>query len=141
MKKRRTEEQKINIVHGREKSSDDIFVCVRVCTLNRRGLEHSPKNQLLIPLLLFVVSPSLMHAVVPVLALIADCSKLHKPTPDTCVTVCGVSELDACCDACARTRIDVELENEGLEDGLSNFRKYCGLLNTTETSQSCKAHA
>ncbi|XP_073525820.1 uncharacterized protein [Phyllobates terribilis] len=25
------------------------------------------------------------------------------PTPDTCVTVCGVSELDACTDACART--------------------------------------
>ncbi|KAK9110580.1 hypothetical protein Sjap_018640 [Stephania japonica] len=25
------------------------------------------------------------------------------PTPDTCVTVCGVSELDACADACART--------------------------------------
>ncbi|XP_041009645.1 uncharacterized protein At5g64816 isoform X1 [Juglans microcarpa x Juglans regia] len=25
------------------------------------------------------------------------------PIPDTCVTVCGVSELDACADACART--------------------------------------
>ncbi|KAL2528076.1 hypothetical protein Fot_20677 [Forsythia ovata] len=25
------------------------------------------------------------------------------PIPDTCVTVCGVSELDACSDACART--------------------------------------
>ncbi|KAK4409328.1 hypothetical protein Sango_0005800 [Sesamum angolense] len=26
-----------------------------------------------------------------------------EPIPDTCVTVCGVSELDACADACART--------------------------------------
>eukprot|EP01018_Ginkgo_biloba_P020432 Gb_18377 [translate_table: standard] len=25
------------------------------------------------------------------------------PTPNTCVTVCGVSELDACADACSRT--------------------------------------
>ncbi|KAL6345611.1 hypothetical protein AAG906_017341 [Vitis piasezkii] len=25
------------------------------------------------------------------------------PSHDTCVTVCGVSELDACSDACART--------------------------------------
>ncbi|KAG7034400.1 hypothetical protein SDJN02_04128, partial [Cucurbita argyrosperma subsp. argyrosperma] len=25
------------------------------------------------------------------------------PIPDTCVTVCGLSELDACTDACART--------------------------------------
>ncbi|XVE95192.1 hypothetical protein REPUB_Repub02eG0075200 [Reevesia pubescens] len=25
------------------------------------------------------------------------------PTTDTCVTVCGVSEVDACADACART--------------------------------------
>ncbi|CAM6100315.1 unnamed protein product [Calypogeia fissa] len=25
------------------------------------------------------------------------------PTPDTCVTVCGVSEMDACADACARS--------------------------------------
>ncbi|KAL8530756.1 hypothetical protein ACS0TY_007702 [Phlomoides rotata] len=25
------------------------------------------------------------------------------PIPDTCVTVCGVSELDACADTCART--------------------------------------
>ncbi|KAF3326495.1 hypothetical protein FCM35_KLT08125 [Carex littledalei] len=25
------------------------------------------------------------------------------PMPDTCVTVCGVSELDSCADACART--------------------------------------
>lgn len=32
---------------------------------------------------------------------VGDFSK--KPTPDTCVTVCGVSELDACTDACART--------------------------------------
>ncbi|CAN6443302.1 Uncharacterized protein EJ110_NYTH08302 [Nymphaea thermarum] len=26
-----------------------------------------------------------------------------EPTPDTCVTVCGVSQIDACADACART--------------------------------------
>lgn len=25
------------------------------------------------------------------------------PIPDTCITVCGVSEVDACADACART--------------------------------------
>ncbi|KAL3695835.1 hypothetical protein R1sor_009911 [Riccia sorocarpa] len=25
------------------------------------------------------------------------------PTPDTCVTVCGVSEVDACADACGRS--------------------------------------
>ena len=31
-------------------------------------------------------------------------SALSKdPTPDTCVTVCGVSESDVCTDACART--------------------------------------
>uniref|UniRef100_A0A7N0UL51 Uncharacterized protein n=1 Tax=Kalanchoe fedtschenkoi TaxID=63787 RepID=A0A7N0UL51_KALFE len=27
----------------------------------------------------------------------------EDPTPDSCVTVCGVSDLDACTDACART--------------------------------------
>ncbi|KAL0368350.1 UNVERIFIED_CONTAM: hypothetical protein Scaly_1053900 [Sesamum calycinum] len=32
---------------------------------------------------------------------VGACSK--EPIPDTCVTVCGVSELNACADACART--------------------------------------
>jgi hypothetical protein len=32
---------------------------------------------------------------------VGDFSK--DSTPNTCVTVCGVSELDACTDACART--------------------------------------
>lgn len=32
---------------------------------------------------------------------VGDFSK--DPTPNTCVTVCGVSELDACTDACTRS--------------------------------------
>ncbi|KAK4722523.1 hypothetical protein R3W88_012756 [Solanum pinnatisectum] len=70
-KKRRDEEERLNRTRGREKNSDDIFVCERVCTSNR------------------------------MLKKVGAFSK--DPTPDTCVTVCGVSELDACADACART--------------------------------------
>ncbi|KAL4573907.1 hypothetical protein LXL04_020728 [Taraxacum kok-saghyz] len=71
MKNRRAEEQKLKSARGREKSSDDIFVCERVCTSKR------------------------------MLNKVGAFSK--DPNPDTCVTVCGVSELDACADACART--------------------------------------
>ncbi|KAK2979983.1 hypothetical protein RJ640_006791 [Escallonia rubra] len=71
MKKRRAEEQRLKSARGREKSSDDIFVCERVCT-SKRMLKK-----------VGVFSKDL--------------------TPDTCATVCGVSELDACADACART--------------------------------------
>ncbi|KAL1822963.1 hypothetical protein ACET3Z_009741 [Daucus carota] len=71
MKNRRAEEQRLKSVRGREKSSDEIFVCERVCTSKR------------------------------MLKKVGAFSK--EPTPDTCVTVCGVSELDACADACART--------------------------------------
>ncbi|KAF9594413.1 hypothetical protein IFM89_031015 [Coptis chinensis] len=71
MKRRRAEEQRIKSARGREKSSDDVFVCERVCTSKR------------------------------MLKRVGAFSK--DPTPDTCVTVCGVSELDACSDACART--------------------------------------
>lgn len=71
MKRRRAEEQRIKSARGREKSSDDIFVCERVCTSKR------------------------------MLKRVGGFSK--DPTRDTCVTVCGVSELDACSDACART--------------------------------------
>uniref|UniRef100_A0A0V0GLQ0 Putative ovule protein n=1 Tax=Solanum chacoense TaxID=4108 RepID=A0A0V0GLQ0_SOLCH len=70
-KKRRDEEERLNRARGREKNSDDIFVCERVCTSNR------------------------------MLKKVGAFSK--DPTPYTCVTVCGVSELDACADACART--------------------------------------
>ncbi|KAI9082793.1 hypothetical protein K1719_035250 [Acacia pycnantha] len=51
-------------VRGREKSSDDIFVCERVYTSKR------------------------------MLKKVGSFSK--DPIPNTCVTVCGVSELDAC---------------------------------------------
>ncbi|CAL5419681.1 unnamed protein product [Camellia sinensis] len=71
IKRRRTEEQRIKGARGREKTSDDIFVCERVCTSKR------------------------------MLKKVGSFSK--DPIPDTCVTVCGVSELDACSDACART--------------------------------------
>ncbi|KAK9030312.1 hypothetical protein V6N11_031740 [Hibiscus sabdariffa] len=71
MKKRHAEEQKIKTARGREKSSDEVFVCERVCTSKR------------------------------MLKKIGAFSK--DPIPDTCVTVCGVSELDVCSDACART--------------------------------------
>lgn len=71
MKKRHAEEQRIKSARGREKSSDEIFVCERVCTSKR------------------------------MLKKVGAFSK--DPIPDTCVTVCGVSELDACADACART--------------------------------------
>ncbi|XP_010547633.1 PREDICTED: uncharacterized protein At5g64816-like [Tarenaya hassleriana] len=70
-KRRRAAEQRINSVRGREKSSDEIFVCERVC-ISKRMLKK-----------------------------VGAFSK--DPIPDTCVTVCGVSELDACSDACART--------------------------------------
>ncbi|KAI3899540.1 hypothetical protein MKW92_022764 [Papaver armeniacum] len=69
VKRRRAEEQRIKSARGREKSSDDIFVCERVCTSKR------------------------------MLKRVGAFSK--DPTPDTCVTVCGVSELDACSDALA----------------------------------------
>ncbi|KAG5251054.1 hypothetical protein OIU76_007332 [Salix suchowensis] len=71
MKKRRAEEQRLKSARGREKSSDEIFVCERVCTSKR------------------------------MLKKVGALSK--DPIIDTCVTVCGVSELDACADACART--------------------------------------
>ncbi|KAL9268494.1 hypothetical protein AKJ16_DCAP25538, partial [Drosera capensis] len=71
IKRRRAEEQNIKSARGREKSSDDIFVCERGCTSKR------------------------------MLKKVGAFSK--DPIPDTCVTVCGVSELDACSDACART--------------------------------------
>lgn len=71
VKRRRAEEQRLKAARGREKNSDDVFVCERVCTSKRmlKKVEVFSKD----------------------------------PTPDTCVTVCGVSELDACADACART--------------------------------------
>ncbi|XP_010444433.1 PREDICTED: uncharacterized protein At5g64816 isoform X1 [Camelina sativa] len=71
IKKRRGDEERIKSARGREKSSDEIFVCERVCTSKR------------------------------MLKKVGAFSK--DPIPDTCVTVCGVSELDACSDACART--------------------------------------
>ncbi|KAK9111142.1 hypothetical protein Scep_018661 [Stephania cephalantha] len=73
MRRRKAEEQRNKSARGggREKTSDDIFVCERVCTSKR------------------------------MLNKVGAFSK--DPTPDTCVTVCGVSELDACADACART--------------------------------------
>ncbi|XP_047318572.1 uncharacterized protein At5g64816 [Impatiens glandulifera] len=71
MKRRRDEEERMKTGRGREKTSDDIFVCERVCTSNR------------------------------MLKKVGAFSK--DPNPDTCVTVCGVSEIDACSDACART--------------------------------------
>lgn len=71
MRKRRAEEQRLKSARGREKSSEEIFVCERVCTSKR------------------------------MLKKVGAFSK--DPTPDTCVTVCGVSHLDACADACART--------------------------------------
>ncbi|KAK8930632.1 hypothetical protein KSP39_PZI017054 [Platanthera zijinensis] len=70
-KRRRAEETRLESARGREKSSDDIFVCERVCTSKR------------------------------MLKKVGAFSK--DPTPDTCITVCGVSLLDACTDACART--------------------------------------
>ncbi|QHO32135.1 uncharacterized protein DS421_8g247290 [Arachis hypogaea] len=71
VKKRNAEEQRLKSTRGRERSSDEIFVCERVCTSKR------------------------------MLKKVGSFSK--DPIPDTCVTVCGVSDLDACADACART--------------------------------------
>ncbi|KAL4288048.1 hypothetical protein AHAS_Ahas19G0247200 [Arachis hypogaea] len=71
LKARHAEEQKLKSARGRERSSDEIFVCERVCTSKR------------------------------MLKKVGSFSK--DPIPDTCVTVCGVSDLDACADACART--------------------------------------
>ncbi|XP_038982365.1 uncharacterized protein At5g64816-like [Phoenix dactylifera] len=71
VKRRRAEEQRLKSARRREKNSDDIFVCERVCTSKR------------------------------MLNKVGAFSK--DPTPNACVTVCGVSELDACADACART--------------------------------------
>ncbi|KAJ4750474.1 thionin-like protein [Rhynchospora pubera] len=70
-KVRGDEENRLKAARGREKNSDEVFVCERVCTSNR------------------------------MLKKVGAFSK--DPIPDTCVTVCGVSELDACADACART--------------------------------------
>ncbi|KAF2319709.1 hypothetical protein GH714_018148 [Hevea brasiliensis] len=64
MKKKSVEEQRLKSARGREKSSDEIFVCERVCTSKR------------------------------MLKKVGAFSK--DPTVDSCVTVCGVSELDAC---------------------------------------------
>ncbi|KAH1191708.1 Uncharacterized protein GmHk_20G058900 [Glycine max] len=71
LKKRRAEEQRLQSGRGRERNSDEIFVCERVCTSKR------------------------------MLKKLGSFSK--DPIPDTCVTVCGVSDVDACADACART--------------------------------------
>ncbi|MCE3050578.1 hypothetical protein HAX54_047607 [Datura stramonium] len=71
IRRNHAEEQRIKSARGREKSTDDIFVCERVCTSKR------------------------------MLKKVGAFSK--DPIPDTCITVCGVSELDACSDACART--------------------------------------
>ncbi|URE12794.1 hypothetical protein MUK42_35851 [Musa troglodytarum] len=71
VKGRHAEEQRLRSAQGREKNSDEIFVCERVCTSKR------------------------------MLNKVGAFSK--DPILDTCVTVCGVSELDACADACART--------------------------------------
>ncbi|XP_072979148.1 uncharacterized protein At5g64816 isoform X1 [Typha angustifolia] len=71
LKRRHAEEQRLKSARGREKNSDEIFVCERVCTSKR------------------------------MLKKVGAFSK--DPIRDTCVTVCGVSELDACADACART--------------------------------------
>lgn len=71
VRNRCAKEQRPKAARGREKSSDEIFICERVCTSKR------------------------------MLKKVGAFSK--DPTPDTCVTVCGVSELDACADACART--------------------------------------
>jgi hypothetical protein len=65
------EENRLKAARGREKNSDEVFVCERVCTSKR------------------------------MLKKVGAFSK--DPIPDTCVTVCGVSELDACADACAQT--------------------------------------
>ncbi|KAK9272945.1 hypothetical protein L1049_003324 [Liquidambar formosana] len=70
MKRRRDEEQRIKSARGREKNSDKIFVCERVCTSKRMSKKVGALSK--------------------------------DPIPDTCVTVCGVSQLDACVDACAR---------------------------------------
>ncbi|KAJ8769894.1 hypothetical protein K2173_008976 [Erythroxylum novogranatense] len=64
MKKKRAKEQRLKSARGREKSSNEIFVCERVC-ISKRMLKK-------------------------VGALCKD------PIVDTCVTVCEVSELDAC---------------------------------------------
>ncbi|GMI67194.1 hypothetical protein like AT5G64816 [Hibiscus trionum] len=71
MKRKHANEQRIKSARGREKSSDEIFVCERVCTSKR------------------------------MLKKVGAFSK--DPIPDACVTVCAVSELVACSDACART--------------------------------------
>ncbi|KAM7252993.1 hypothetical protein ACFE04_025611 [Oxalis oulophora] len=71
MRKKRAEEQSLKAAGGRDKSSDEIFVCERVCTSKR------------------------------MLNKVGAFSK--DPIFDTCVTVCGVSSVDACADACART--------------------------------------
>ncbi|XP_042491867.1 uncharacterized protein At5g64816-like [Macadamia integrifolia] len=73
MKRRRAEEQRLKggRGRGRENSSDENFVCERVCTSKR------------------------------MLKKVGAVSK--DPTPDTCVTVCSVSQIGACIDACART--------------------------------------
>ncbi|KAD2393736.1 hypothetical protein E3N88_40713 [Mikania micrantha] len=88
MKNRRAEEDRLKSARGREKSSDDIFVCERVCTSKR------------------------------MLKKVGSFSK--DPEPNTCVTVCGVSELDACADACARTVCVNQHQREKL---LSNSSK------------------
>ncbi|KAK1303844.1 Uncharacterized protein QJS10_CPB11g00151 [Acorus calamus] len=69
--RKRAEERRIKSARGREKASDEIFVCERVCTSKR------------------------------LLNKVGAFSK--DPTLETCVTVCGVSEIDTCADACART--------------------------------------
>ncbi|KAK8566165.1 hypothetical protein V6N13_021237 [Hibiscus sabdariffa] len=64
MKRKHAKEQRIKSARGREKSSDEIFVCQRVCTSKR------------------------------MLKKVGAFSK--DPIPDSCVTVCGVSQLYAC---------------------------------------------
>ncbi|KAJ3673703.1 hypothetical protein LUZ60_005695 [Juncus effusus] len=72
VKRRRDEESRLKTLNSnRDKSTDEIFMCERVCTSKR------------------------------MLKKVGAFSK--DPIPDTCVTVCGVSEMDACADACVRT--------------------------------------
>lgn len=68
---KRAEDERLRARAGRQKNSNDTFVCERVCTSKR------------------------------MLNKVGGFSK--DPTPNTCVTVCGASELDACAEACART--------------------------------------
>ncbi|MQL89651.1 hypothetical protein Taro_022225 [Colocasia esculenta] len=70
VKRRHAEERNIMNAGVREKSSNETFVCEKVCTSKR------------------------------MMKKVGAFSK--DPIPDTCVTVCGISAVDVCTDACAR---------------------------------------